>query len=248
MEGEIDEPPPLTSAEDKIYNYADDPDNDSLHGSIIPTTTSPVETYSAEDFTISQSQTTFNESYQTQTNYWEPPKDHNNHQLQSEKSSAPRTASTILPVETMVGGLDDDEDIRAVSRKILSGPTASPLRGISLRNDPDGPDKYKRRSAFTWLKRWLKSRMLRGRSYHDGRALPRRTVVILLIGLLALLTFIVFATKVGRRSSSANDPNFDPHFNPNIHIAQGRVLDPDGNAALDVVDPLQAVQPVAGGV
>lgn len=90
--------------------------------------------------------------------------------------------------------------------------------------------------------------MLRGRGYHDNLAVPRRLAVVLIIGLIALLTFIVFATKVGRRTG-ANDPNFDPMLNPNIHVAKHRALPPNfdinnNNADKGDFDPLQAVRPV----
>ena len=44
------------------------------------------------------------------------------------------------------------EDPKAVPRKVLS----ENLPVISISEDPDGPDKYKRRSAWSWLRRWLK--------------------------------------------------------------------------------------------
>ena len=93
--------------------------------------------------------------------------------------------------------------------------------------------------------------MLRGRGFHDNRILPRRMAVLLLLGLLALLTFIVFATKVSRRPSS--DPNFDPMRNPNIHVAQQKPMPPNFdlnnlNDEAGADDALQAVKPmVANG-
>jgi len=48
-------------------------------------------------------------------------------------------------------------DVGAVSRKVLGNSQGAAFRGITLgQNDPDGPDKYRRRSAFSWLRRWLK--------------------------------------------------------------------------------------------
>ena len=87
--------------------------------------------------------------------------------------------------------------------------------------------------------------MLRGRTYRDAKASPRRMAILLLIGLIAFLTFIAFATKVGRRSDDS-DPNFDPLLNPNIHVAQKRVLPPnfDIDGVGDAVDPMQHVKVV----
>ena len=95
--------------------------------------------------------------------------------------------------------------------------------------------------------------MLRGRSHRDSRAFPRRIVIILLIGLIALLTFIAFATRVGRRSSS-NDPNFDPMLNPNIHVGVGHPKVVPANFDQNdfdlrdnpdrIVDPLENLRPI----
>jgi len=86
--------------------------------------------------------------------------------------------------------------------------------------------------------------MLRGR--HESRVLPRRAVILLLIGLVAFLTFIVFATKVGRRPGD-NDPNFDPMNNPNVHVARHKAVEGLEDADFEVVDPLRALQPAAKG-
>lgn len=74
-----------------------------------------------------------------------------------------------------------------------------------------------------------RSRMLRGRgrAYHDFNVIPKKAVILLIVGIIALFTIIIFATQVGRKRAEDN-PFLDPMANPNIHIAhQGDGDDPD---------------------
>lgn len=108
-----------------------------------------------------------------------------------------------------------------VPRKIYGGnDLPDSLKQTVAGHDPDGKDKYKRRPAWTWLMRWIKSRMLRGRSraYHDFNVIPKKAVILLVVGIIALFTIIIFATQVGRKRAEDN-PFLDPMANPNIHIA-----------------------------
>lgn len=57
----------------------------------------------------------------------------------------------------------------------------------------------------------------RGRGYHDMTVMPKRIAIIILIGVIALFTIIVFATQVGRKRAE-QDPFLDPMANPNIHV------------------------------
>uniref|UniRef100_F7ASV8 Zinc finger protein-like 1 n=1 Tax=Ciona intestinalis TaxID=7719 RepID=F7ASV8_CIOIN len=221
----------------------EDMEDDTLHGSIIPTHTTDTTSVSFNTTTTnintSDNHTTYiRQDYRQSNNNdrnsineaFSPPL----HQNKSKIKDNP----TILSMEE---NLPSNTDFKAVPRKILGASSYHPFGGQSLDgSDPDGVDKYKRRSALSWLKRWLRSRMLRSR--HDTRLMPRKAAVIFFIIFLALLTFIVFATKVGRGNN--DDPSFDPMHNPNIHVARhvGELQDP-----LIGGDPLQAMQPAAGG-
>lgn len=66
----------------------------------------------------------------------------------------------------------------------------------------------------------------RGRSYHDFNVIPKKAVILLLVGIIALFTIIIFATQVGRKRAEDN-PFLDPMANPNIHIAHRGDEDPE---------------------
>uniref|UniRef100_H2YGH2 Zinc finger protein-like 1 n=2 Tax=Ciona savignyi TaxID=51511 RepID=H2YGH2_CIOSA len=213
-------------------------EDDSLHGFIIPTHTTAIPTTTTNAVSHMDS----NHSTHTRKDFWEANSNKTN-MINTAVSSPmyqsnpiPKDNSTILSMDEPALSSDSS---KAVPRKILGLNPYQRLGGLlSDGSDPDGVDKYKRRSALSWLKRWLKSRMMRGR--HDSRLVPRKAAVLFFILFLALLTFIVFATKVGR--GNVNDPNFDPMFNPNVHVARHVDNDP-----LNGGDPLQAMQPAAGG-
>lgn len=77
-------------------------------------------------------------------------------------------------------------------------------------------NKYARRSALTWLKRWLKSRDI-----HPSRYAKRnRFLMFVLIALILFLTVILFMSTFGR-SRADKDPFLDPMANPNIRIEEG---------------------------
>ena len=120
---------------------------------------------------------------------------------------------------------------------------------ISTRlRDFDDLSKWRIRCAKVVDDFCFRSRMLRGRNYRDSRSLSRRITIIFVIGLIAFLTFIVFATRVGRRSSSS-DPNFDPMLNPNIHVARDKVAvdhfdKKDFGGRDQLADPLENLRPV----
>lgn len=127
------------------------------------------------------------------------------------------------------------ENRLAVSRKLHHG---SPLEDshVSLHipssmthalSDPDGDDKYKRRSPLSFLTRYFKSRLLRLRG-RDARTLPRKGTLFLILFIVGVFSLIILSTRVGSRPSS-NDPNFDPMHNPNVHVAHHNDIIPVQN-------------------
>lgn len=80
------------------------------------------------------------------------------HSQQAQSTSTPKaTRDFIVPMSDEPQTGDADLDILgAVSRK-APFLTDSSYKKITLGvEDPDGPDKYKRRSALSWLRRWIK--------------------------------------------------------------------------------------------
>ncbi|PNF37651.1 Zinc finger protein-like 1 [Cryptotermes secundus] len=81
-------------------------------------------------------------------------------------------------------------------------------------------NKYKRRSATEWFSRWWKS--VSGPSLHSrkiGGHMYRRYWMATVLLVVGLLTLIVIFSWLGRMST-ADDPSFDPLYNPNIRIAK----------------------------
>ncbi|KAF4532259.1 hypothetical protein B566_EDAN004346 [Ephemera danica] len=79
-------------------------------------------------------------------------------------------------------------------------------------------DKYKRRSAMEWLRRWWKSTATpvsgRGRSLGG---LYRRYVMLAVLLVFALMTLIMIFSWLGRMATE-NDPNLDINQNPMLHV------------------------------
>lgn len=137
---------------------------------------------------------------------------------------SPPNKSTVLTMDDFPapsGKLTDE--LGAVSRKLLGGNAVdlpASLKQKVAGHDPDAEDKYKRRPAWTWLMRWIRSRMLRarGRGYHDMNVIPKKVAILILVGIIAFFTIVIFATQVGRKRAEEN-PFLDPMANPNIHVA-----------------------------
>jgi len=143
--------------------------------------------------------------------------------------------------QSIISDVQTDLDQKTLSRK----PPDSPIPLYStyyVGEDPDrSEDKYRRRSAFSWLSRWIKSRRLRSRG-RETRALPRRGFVVMGIFLLAFFTLLVVAVRFGRHGD--NNFDFDPLNNPMVHVDEPHFVDRGGKG---VNDPLLALQAAAEG-
>ena len=105
---------------------------------------------------------------------------------------------------------------------------ASPTR-ISLPLQPfhidlDDDDKYKRRSVFTWLARWLHSRQPSILTQtRTQRSRTRFTIYLALLIVVVFLTLIIVLYHYTRGESNEHldlrdDPQFDPLNNPLIRV------------------------------
>ena len=77
-------------------------------------------------------------------------------------------------------------------------------------------NKYKRRSAFEWLTRWLKSRESKHKK-KDPNAVRKRFLMVLLIGVIGFITLVIIFSRLGRDAAD-DDPFLDPRANPNIRV------------------------------
>jgi len=81
-------------------------------------------------------------------------------------------------------------------------------------------NKYKRRSAFEWFRRWLSSNSVPApkRKMVGGHWSWKRILFYTFLCVVAILTLV---TVLGRmaRSSAESDPFLDPMANPNIRVA-----------------------------
>uniref|UniRef100_A0A2R5LLV3 Zinc finger protein-like 1 homolog n=1 Tax=Ornithodoros turicata TaxID=34597 RepID=A0A2R5LLV3_9ACAR len=96
--------------------------------------------------------------------------------------------------------------------------TATQSSFVSAPKDHD-EDKYKRRSGVELLTRWLKSHsVLGGSRRRDPSAFYKRWTILTILIMVALFTLIYFMLQWGRASADS-DPLLDPHYNPDIHVA-----------------------------
>lgn len=92
-------------------------------------------------------------------------------------------------------------------------------QGNFVTSAPDyDEDKYKRRSGFELLSRWIKSRtIMAGSRRRDPHTFLKRWVVLSLLIVLGLFTVIYFLLHWGR-AAAESDPLLDPKFNPEIRV------------------------------
>lgn len=119
------------------------------------------------------------------------------------------------------------------SRKVF---TATQSSFVTSAPDYD-EDKYKRRSGFELLSRWIKSRsVLGGSRRRDPHAFLKRWVILALLLTLALFTVVYFLMHWGRASADS-DPLLDPRFNPDIHVRDEPRVDQRIADVADVAEP-----------
>ncbi|KAF0301436.1 Zinc finger protein-like 1 [Amphibalanus amphitrite] len=89
----------------------------------------------------------------------------------------------------------------------------------SLLDSDSSENKYRRRSALEWFQRWW--RLMSGPpSRPRAGAIYRRYLMVLVLVVVALVTFVSAMRWLAAGTSSDDDPMFDPHFNPNIHVRE----------------------------
>lgn len=100
------------------------------------------------------------------------------------------------------------------SRKVFTA-----TQGNFVTSAPDyDEDKYKRRSGFELLSRWIKSRaIMAGSRRRDPHTFLKRWVVLSLLIVLGLFTVVYFLLHWGR-AAAESDPLLDPKFNPEIRV------------------------------
>ena len=99
------------------------------------------------------------------------------------------------------------------STSSLLGPSSS---SVNLSDDTD-ENKYKRRSALTWLARWWKTNL----APRSRRSNKQKYLMLAFIIFFAFVTIIVLFHYFGRSGDEDDfhgDPMLDPMNNPNIRI------------------------------
>lgn len=106
----------------------------------------------------------------------------------------------------------DADKSSTVSRKIFN--SRQPVDSIPYDHDEN---KYQRRGAVDWFRRWFWSRRPKKPGPEDPNASLKRTTIILILLILAFTTVVVLITRVGRGMAD-QDPFLDPLANPNIRV------------------------------
>ncbi|KAL3216517.1 hypothetical protein MRX96_033018 [Rhipicephalus microplus] len=133
------------------------------------------------------------------------------------QSSAPNTApplhTAIAPENSVNYGTATNSHLTS-SRKVF---TATQANFVTSAPDYD-EDKYKRRSGFELLSRWIKSRtIMAGSRRRDPHTFLKRWVVLSILIVLGLFTVVYFLMHWGR-AAAESDPLLDPRLNPNIRV------------------------------
>lgn len=135
----------------------------------------------------------------------------------------PKSPSGALPT-ALHGSTSSENNVGAYGSTVNSNVTSArkvftATQSSFVTSAPDyDEDKYKRRSGFELLSRWIKSRtVLGGSRRRDPHAFLKRWVILSLLLVLALFTVVYFLMHWGRASADS-DPLLDPRFNPEIHV------------------------------
>ncbi|CAN7995536.1 unnamed protein product [Ixodes hexagonus] len=140
----------------------------------------------------------------------------------SPSSALPTALHSSAPSENSIGAYGSSANSNVTSaRKVFTA-----TQGSFVTSAPDyDEDKYKRRSGFELLSRWIKSRtVLGGNRRRDPHAFLKRWVILSILLTLALFTLVYFLMHWGRASADS-DPLLDPRFNPEIHVRDEPHLD-----------------------
>jgi hypothetical protein len=115
--------------------------------------------------------------------------------------------------------------------------------------DSDEEDKYKRRSVFTWLARWLRSQQTTNRKggLNNNRSTISRTRFTIYMILFVLFVFITILTVLYHLTRGDNnehlnrndDSQFNPFNNPFIRVGSRLLKNPlkDSNSAINKDQP-----------
>jgi len=137
---------------------------------------------------------------------WPTVSNSNSHQTFRETGTNNRN----MPTTTM------DPDTSTAARKQLSEtPVTSGHRSfVTAVPSPEEEDKYKRKSMFELVSRWLQSKALLGTRRRDP---TRRWLAMGIFAFIVIFLVVFFMSRVGG-SVTEDDPFLDPHLNPDIHV------------------------------
>uniref|UniRef100_G3MKM1 Zinc finger protein-like 1 homolog n=1 Tax=Amblyomma maculatum TaxID=34609 RepID=G3MKM1_AMBMU len=128
-------------------------------------------------------------------------------------SVVPPLHSTMAPENSINYGSTTNSNVTS-SRKLFTA-----TQGNFVTSAPDyDEDKYKRRSGFELLSRWIKSRTIMAGSHRrDPHTFLKRWVVLSILIVLGLFTVVYFLLHWGR-AAAESDPLLDPRLNPDIRV------------------------------
>ncbi|KAL1487049.1 hypothetical protein MTO96_008353 [Rhipicephalus appendiculatus] len=131
----------------------------------------------------------------------------------SAANTAPPLHTAIAPENSVNYGTATNSHMTS-SRKIFTA-----TQGNFVTSAPDyDEDKYKRRSGFELLSRWIKSRtIMAGSRRRDPHTFLKRWVVLSILIVLGLFTVVYFLMHWGR-AAAESDPLLDPRLNPDIRV------------------------------
>ncbi|KAK3091521.1 hypothetical protein FSP39_020459 [Pinctada imbricata] len=143
-----------------------------------------------------------------------------------------RPSAHVSPNQHSVISVDAGTSARGLEKSFAMGDTRKlfdttkeETTGLLNMSTDHDENKYRRRSAFEWLTKWLNSRENKHKK-KDPNAVRKKFLMVLVIGIIGFITLVIVFSRLGERATD-DDPFLDPRANPNIivdDVDKNRVL------------------------
>ncbi|XP_018333415.1 zinc finger protein-like 1 homolog [Agrilus planipennis] len=126
------------------------------------------------------------------------------------------TPHSVVHVEDQIAFNRSSEAFSTSSRKIFHDEKEN--RNLTIDHDDD---KYKRRPAGEWVRRWWKNMATTHPLSRSGGSIYKRYCMLAILLVLGITVILLIMSRLGRYTTE-NDPNFDPLHNSQIRVEDGK--------------------------
>ncbi|KAK4884481.1 hypothetical protein RN001_000752 [Aquatica leii] len=129
-------------------------------------------------------------------------------------SISPAPSHSVVHVDDQVAfNRGGSETFQAPARRLFPDVRDNPS-GVILDHDDD---KYKRRPAGEWVRRWWKNALGSQPRSRTGGSIYKRYCMLAILMVLGVIVMLLIMNRLGRYSTD-DDPSLDPMQNPNIRV------------------------------